>query len=457
MKKFINYIIKTLKINFLTKIPVDDAPNKHEKSVKIDIISETMPYDASLLERSITQWQFGEWSRLLILTHENIKTNPDRAKLALLAATARLQLDKFDEAQDLIKHSIDWGINKKILIRFLLSGTCNTLGRISLLRDEKDTAIENFKKSISIAIPNSELDLLTDARVNKQLYQLHDAGVIAAAEINFAIKSNQQTDSIQAHQKQNEFTGRSSTDITPNQILLKDEITTTLKKEIQIAVGQIEAHLSLQNYLNTGELPDFDIENNKWPASPDFGLLIVKTIETNDYDLVIEFGSGITTDIIAKSVKNRKTKHGKKINVLSYEHLEVYFNKTKELLKTSGNEDYIDLTLAPIVDWDGNNAYYDEKLIKSKLIPSAKKILVIIDGPPASTCKHARYPALPILFDFYPNSAIDFLLDDYIRAEEKEIVLMWEQFLDSKKIKFNLQKYDLQRGACILSIGKLKQ
>lgn len=48
-----------------------------------------------------------------------------------------------------------------------------------------------------------------------------------------------------------------------------------------------------------------------------------------------------------------------------------------------------------------------------------KRILVIVDGPPASTGPHTRYRAGPIVADSFPRVHIDFVLDDYLREDEK--------------------------------------
>ena len=46
------------------------------------------PYDEALLERSRTQWRFGDRPSLATLTRNTLQHHPDRAKLALLVAAA---------------------------------------------------------------------------------------------------------------------------------------------------------------------------------------------------------------------------------------------------------------------------------------------------------------------------------------------------------------------------------
>jgi hypothetical protein len=74
--------------------------------------------------------------------------------------------------------------------------------------------------------------------------------------------------------------------------------------------------------------------------------------------------------------------------------------------------------------------------------------LLVIDGPPESTQKMARYPALPLLFKYLLNESI-IILDDGGRKEEKEIVEIWEkefenissEYLDFEKGAFLIKKH----------------
>lgn len=50
--------------------------------------------------------------------------------------------------------------------------------------------------------------------------------------------------------------------------------------------------------------------------------------------------------------------------------------------------------------------------------------LLLVDGPPGRTSKHARYPAVPALRDRLRPGAT-FMLDDCHRREEKETLHRW--------------------------------
>jgi hypothetical protein len=58
-----------------------------------------VPYDENLLERSRTQWQFGDWDSLAKIDREMLQHHPDRAKLALLATAGQLQTGEFSQRE----------------------------------------------------------------------------------------------------------------------------------------------------------------------------------------------------------------------------------------------------------------------------------------------------------------------------------------------------------------------
>lgn len=133
-----------------------------------------MPYDENLLERSCTQWQFGDWQSLTKLNRDTLQHHPDRAKLALLAAAGHLQTSKSDntEAKQFIRLAQDWGIDKKLIGRVLIAGVHNNLARAAAVAKQEKRAWDHFEKAISIGAPSSATRLLTQARINEQFQQL---------------------------------------------------------------------------------------------------------------------------------------------------------------------------------------------------------------------------------------------------------------------------------------------
>lgn len=238
-----------------------------------------------------------------------------------------------------------------------------------------------------------------------------------------------------------------------------EKIEKAQKREVENSMKQIESCIRLQHYLGADIiLPDM----HNWPISPDFGVLLINLVEQNGYDAVIEFGSGTSTLILAKALERVGQRHNvTPAPLLSFDHLDEYGEKTEKLLKQAGLSQYAKVVVASLAPWSDDNgeyAYYscDQALqeFKARLPEQPLRILVMVDGPPAATGKHARYPALPkILEVFDDRNAVHFLLDDYLRTEEQEIAVAWlellkKQELPATRIEFN----KLEKKACIIDV-----
>ncbi|MFM0212296.1 BNR repeat-containing protein [Paraburkholderia sediminicola] len=145
----------------------------------IEIQSEQrfVPYDEYLLERAYTQWQFGDWRSLAQLDCNTAQNHPDRAKLAVLLAAARLQLGQLVQARQFIWLAREWGASKKLICQILVSGVHNSLGRAAAIAGNSKCAIGHFESAITAGTPGGDRLLLTKARVSQQY---HDLGLPAA-------------------------------------------------------------------------------------------------------------------------------------------------------------------------------------------------------------------------------------------------------------------------------------
>jgi hypothetical protein len=234
-----------------------------------------------------------------------------------------------------------------------------------------------------------------------------------------------------------------------------------VKGEIANSTKQIQALVGLQSYYATGDLPAVNSERHSWPISQDFALFLVELIEINNYDLVIEFGSGISSVIIAKGIKKtmQRRHDSPDIKFVSFEHLEQYYKQTLARLQQVKLENSVELVLAPLQAWtapSGNvYSYYScedhfEDLAK-KYAKTGSRILAVVDGPPAATGKHARYPAAPLLLKHFAQAHIDILLDDYIRDDEKEVTKMWQAEMQSAYRSCGVTTRRFDKDACLIS------
>jgi hypothetical protein len=134
--------------------------------------AQSSAYDENLLERTWTQWQFGDWESLTQLQREIIEDHPERAQLALLAAAGYLQSNNISGARQLIFLALEWGCSKKLISQILVAGVHVNLGRAAAITDQPLSSLQHFEKVISIGTPNSEARLLTYALINQQYAQL---------------------------------------------------------------------------------------------------------------------------------------------------------------------------------------------------------------------------------------------------------------------------------------------
>lgn len=143
-------------------------------NAKFDVSSKQclMPYDENLLERSRTQWQFGDWASLAAITRDTLQHHPDRAKLALLVASGHQALGNACEAGRHSRLAIDWGCSKRLVSRILISGVHNTLGRAATAGGQDQKAAQHFETAISVVLPQTDIRLLALARTIRETAKL---------------------------------------------------------------------------------------------------------------------------------------------------------------------------------------------------------------------------------------------------------------------------------------------
>lgn len=244
---------------------------------------------------------------------------------------------------------------------------------------------------------------------------------------------------------------------------VRKSVQQACKNEVENALQQTVAYAGLKDYFVSGELPQVTPWKRGWPASPDFILWLVELIENNNYDLILEFGSGVTTLYTAKTIAARESKGGiaKSTHVVSFDHLEQFFQQTQDMLMQAGLGGRVNVMHAPLQEYtapDGTSYHYYTcqdalKELSLQYKSGASRILVIVDGPPGATNKNARYPAFPLVMKYFASAHIDFLLDDYIRGDEKELAAHWQAACATAGIEYEVVTKALEKEALLLSIA----
>ena len=242
---------------------------------------------------------------------------------------------------------------------------------------------------------------------------------------------------------------------------VRRHLENVVKKNSANAARQVQSYIGIQEYLGTGNLPAFNSESHSWPVSADFALFLMQRLVLEQYDLVVEFGSGMSTVIVARTLAMAAERTGAPpARFISFDHLDHYYQQTQAYLDQVEVGHAVELVLAPLKDWlapDGQvQPYYDCNDVLAELArihgSTIRRILVIVDGPPASTGPQARYPAGPMVVQHFPAACIDFLMDDYIRDDEKEVAQRWLADMKAVGLPGVLTEYKFEKDACLITV-----
>lgn len=230
---------------------------------------------------------------------------------------------------------------------------------------------------------------------------------------------------------------------------IQGDIKNHINKVSSNIIKQLESYISLKHYI------DIPLDYHNWPISSDIALFMAKEIEMNSYDLILEFGSGTSTVLFANMVKQN---NAKSTDIISFEHDIKYKNKTKEILHLHNLHKYAKIKFSPLEKFNYQEKefyYYKCRNTFEKLHKKAKynKIFVLVDGPPGSTSKMARLPAILYLLEYFPDKEIHIAVDDFSRQDEKETLLEWERILNNIQTIYTKEIINTEKGLCYLKIN----
>lgn len=306
--------------------------------------------------------------------------------------------------------------------------------------DERTQALKVQTEQVKNEVDKQEREVQHKAaNWCKEKAELQQAHALELRKVNEELLL-QQRQSLEKQQDQVEEALKKQISVNENLKETEKRLRNDLKKGLANAVKQVEAFMSIQNYLNSGELLcDF----HGWPISPDIGLFLLEKMYEQHYDLIIEFGSGTSTAMIAKGVEmmlsRTATGDGTSLpevpEIVSFEHDIDFYKKTYQILRNRGLVHLVQLEHTSLVDWsegEQNYLYYDCQstltALAQKCADRQLRILLLVDGPPGSTCTNARYPAVPFVFSAFGRHQIDVVLDDADRPEEKNVIDLWRKY-----------------------------
>lgn len=153
---------------------------------------------------------------------------------------------------------------------------------------------------------------------------------------------------------------------------------------------------------------------------------ILNEIIINQREKIIEFGSGLSTILMARLIKLNNLD----AKIISIEHNKPWVSLLTAYLKNEGLQDIVQIFHAELKETEspvGNVDWYNLDAILNKFT-GIQFDLMIIDGPPANggKIKHSRFPAL---LKMSHHLAKDYcvLIDDANRKGEQDMIAYYKQ------------------------------
>ncbi len=159
--------------------------------------------------------------------------------------------------------------------------------------------------------------------------------------------------------------------------------------------------------------------------------MILNEIIINNRQFILEFGSGISTLLIARLIKRNQLS----TRLISVEHDANWCHLIQAQLKSEEAPNSVKIIHAPLlpcdISWDNKLEWFNQQILKDYFIDNFD--MIIIDGPPAcnENLQFSRYPALPFIWDkLKPEFVV--ILDDANRYGERKIIAQWEKLYPLK-------------------------
>ncbi len=211
----------------------------------------------------------------------------------------------------------------------------------------------------------------------------------------------------------------------------------TFHKEQEVSLHQTQALVAIHSTLRFRQLLP---EMGGWTISPDLAAFLVDQVRTRKPKVILETGSGVSTILIGYVLQDLGSGR-----LISLDHDEGFAAQTRENVAQHGLSDVVEVIYAPLkpVTISGETwLWYD----LTRLPESARPIdFLLVDGPPYSIQRLARYPAVPLLAERLA-AGVCILLDDAARNEERQIAERWTAELPGSSLRLEPH----QKGTAVI-------
>lgn len=202
-----------------------------------------------------------------------------------------------------------------------------------------------------------------------------------------------------------------------------------LNRKLKVANSDVQslkfaiASLRSMQWLDQVLSPPYPLPTpTRWTLSGDVAAFIAGRLLRLKPELVVEFGSGFSSLIIALVLK--KNGSGK---LVAIEHDAEFIETTRELIERFSLSDHISLVHAPLANMVINGEsflWYEQESLE--FLSDKSVDFMLVDGPPAATCQKARMPALYVMRRKLKSTAQIFV-DDADRNDERAMMEIWKK------------------------------
>lgn len=197
----------------------------------------------------------------------------------------------------------------------------------------------------------------------------------------------------------------------------RDQLMSLIEKALRNETRQVEA---LWQLMPLAEARDVLPPSGRWAMDARSLLHLMNLVRTYKPKRVLELGGGTSTVWLGYACEQ----YGGK--VVSIDHDEYFATATELNVSKHRLEDTVETRTAPLEAVEVHSTDYH--WYSSALLEDLRDIdMLVVDGPPGSTSREARLPALPLLEDRLSEDCL-IILDDTQREDEQRILDQWLLF-----------------------------
>jgi len=196
---------------------------------------------------------------------------------------------------------------------------------------------------------------------------------------------------------------------------LIDRRTRAIDRLVRGSTSESRATTNIRPLL--GKLP---INIDGWALSAEGSERVIKEIMERRPSLIVECGSGTSTLLMATCLKEL----GIEGQIISLDHDVTYAEATRKLLTDRGVGEYATVITAPLKPQTVRDRTMKWYNFDPKSHIEEKIDLLLVDGPPSPMGEMIRFPAVPVLHNYFSSDGL-IILDDGQRQDERNTVKAW--------------------------------